>query len=64
MLFGIVRLFTVVRVGFIVVPPVVAVSGLDFDIGTVVLPLPEAGESSARALWNGSSSRPVTVFFW
>ena len=59
MLFGIVRLFTAVRVGFVVVPPVVAVSGLDFDIGTVVLP--EACESSARALWNGSSSRPVSV---
>ena len=50
----------VVRAAFIVVPPVVAVSGLVFDdIGTVVLP--EAGVSSARALWNGSSSRPDCV---
>jgi hypothetical protein len=44
----------VVRAGF----TVVADSGLVFDIGTVVLP-PVA---SARALWNGSSSRPVFFF--
>ena len=49
----------VVRVA-LVVPSLVTVSGLVFDIGTEVL-APEACVSPAPALWNGSSSRPVIV---